>query len=119
MMSDRKGGGTIMADTQAGAPEASESAGKLYGPGVLMVFGLACLVVAAWCGSDLYRAYFQEASEQAKTWGTTTLLFNWGGVVAFVLGAVYAFVLAGKRWKKAAAEPGDEGGANKPPDPGA
>jgi len=63
-----------------------------------MVLGLFMLVIAAWCGYDL--ATKEEWQEEGKT---GAIAFNWAGMIGFGLAAVYAFVLAAKRSKGAAA----------------
>ena len=68
-----------------------------YGPGLLMVFGLALLVVAAWCGYDL-----STREEWVKEGRTGAILFNWGGMIVAAAAAVYAFILAAVRAKKPA-----------------
>lgn len=106
-----------MAETDSPTPDAPQPASKPYGPGVLMVFGLACLVVAAWCGWDLYLFYLAADSDQAKNWSSTTLLFNWAGMAGFLIGAIYAFVLAAKRSKPGGAD--SPGADAKTPESGA
>lgn len=103
-----------MADTDPKAPEAPQTVARPYGPGVLMVFGLVCLVVAAWCGWEIYTNVYRQDLAKDALW----LVSNWGGAIGFAIGAIYAFVLAGRRSKQAAQSDG-EGGANKPREPGA
>ena len=99
-----------MAKTESPPPDASQSAGRPLGPGVLMVFGLACLAVAAYCGWD--------ATHPKADWGEGTIGMNWAGAALFGIGAVYSFVLAAKRSKQGQA--GAAGAdSDKPPQPGA
>ena len=101
-----------MAETESPPPNAPQPAGQPLGPGVLMVFGLICLGVAAWCGWD--------AAHPKADWGehSIAIWMNWGGAALFGLGAVYCFVLAAKRSKQgqAGAAGADSG---KPPQAGA
>lgn len=87
-----------MADQPRGEKQETPSTPQPWGPGPLMIFGLALLVVAGWCGWDLY-----SKEEWRKAGDTMTILFNWGGVIAGIGGAIYTFVLAAKRSKKDAA----------------
>jgi len=67
-----------------------------YGPGPLMVFGLALLAVAAWCGYDLWSQEWYTKNELSK------IIFNWGGMIVAAAAAVYAFILAAVRSQKPA-----------------
>jgi hypothetical protein len=58
-----------------------------------MIYGLACLVVAAWCAYDLLSGKFPE-ERQGAIW------FNWMALALGGVGAIYFFVLAAKRSKK-------------------
>lgn len=87
-----------MPDQPSKPPASGKPKKTPYSPGVLMVFGLGLLIVAAWCGYDL-----ATKEEWQKEGMTGTILFNWVGMVAFGLVAVYLFVLAAKRAKGGAA----------------
>ena len=86
-----------MEETPMTGQEAVLTKKMRYGPGPLMVFGLALLVVAAWCGYDLWS---QE--EWYKKDELSKILFNWGGMIVAAAAAVYAFILAAVRSKKPA-----------------
>lgn len=104
-----------MADTQPEGQESAPPKPYAYGPGLLMVFGLGLLLLAAYCGSDLYyKAYAPSDSGKPLEWADSpvTILMNWGAMVASVGGAVYCFVLAVIRSKKAS---GGDAGAGSPP----
>ena len=73
-----------------------------YGPGMLMIFGLALLALALWCAYDLFVR--QDTAEKSTTWYT----FNYSGLVLGGLGAVYAWILAAIRSKKGIGTPTDE-----------
>jgi len=75
-----------------------------YGPGMLMIFGLALLALALWCAYDLLVR--QDTAEKSTTWYT----FNYSGLVLGGLGAVYAWILAAIRAKKGIGTPGDNRG---------
>ena len=75
-----------------------------YGPGMLMIFGLALLALALWCAYDLFVR--QDTAEKSTTWYT----FNYGGLVLGGLGAVYAWILAAIRSKKGIGTPTDDRG---------
>jgi len=63
-----------------------------YGPGLLMIFGLALVAVAAWCAWDL-----SAKEDWVKEGRTGTIMFNWAAMVAGVVGAIYCFILAAIR----------------------
>ena len=65
------------------------------GPGPMMAFGLGLLVVAAWCGWDLYAK-----EDWVKEGRTGTIIINWCGLIGACIGAIYCFLLAAKRSKK-------------------
>ena len=75
-----------------------------YGPGLLMIFGLALLALALWCAYDLFVR--QDTAEKSTTW----YIFNYGGLVLGGLGAVYTWILAAIRSKKGIGTPGDDRG---------
>jgi hypothetical protein len=86
-----------MGDNQTvGAPPAAPDQGpaqperKPYGPGPLMVFGLALLAVGAWCGKDFFFPPEAWVKEQRSGW----VWMNGAAMVAAVIAAVYSFVLA-------------------------
>ena len=85
-----------MAENPTPPGEATPPAREPYGPGVLMVLGLFCLIVAAWCGND----YFNPKEEWVKTGQQFTIGINGVGMVAGAAGAIYAFVLAALRARK-------------------
>jgi hypothetical protein len=89
-----------MADVEK--PDVTEKppAKQPYGPGVLMVLGLGLLVLAGWCGYDLYAR--EEWVEEGHT---GTIMMNWGGLIAGAVGSVYVFALAVIRSRKAAGTP--------------
>jgi len=83
-----------MTDQPSQEPDTNKPKKRPFGPGLLMVFGFGLLIVAAWCGYDL------ATKEEWQVEGQTgTIIFNWVGMVAFGLVAVYLFVLAAKRSK--------------------
>jgi hypothetical protein len=83
--------------TQTRAPQPPPER-KPYGPGPLMVFGLALLVVSGYCFYDLFLG--GKAEEWAKAGSQGTIIMNWGGMVAAAAAAVYCFVMAVRRSKK-------------------
>ena len=99
-----------MAETDSKTPDTPPPAAKPYGPGPLMVFGLACAAVAVYCGWD--------ASHPKADWGEGTIWMNWAGAVFFGIGAVYCFVLATKRSKQPKADSADSE-SDRPPESGA
>jgi hypothetical protein len=70
-----------------------EPEGRRHGPGPLLIYGLVCLVVAAWCAYDLFSGKFPE-ERQGTIW------INWLVLALSGAGAAYFFVLAAKRSKK-------------------
>lgn len=64
-----------------------------YGPGLLMVFGLALLGLALWCTYDLFIAQKGEGD-------ATFQAFNYGGMIAGAVAGVYCLILAAIRSKK-------------------
>jgi len=82
-----------------------------YGPGMLMIYGLALLALAAYCAYDLFGGPADEWRAEGKEWYVT---LNWIVMVLAVLGAIYAWVLAAIRSKKGVGAPtGDRGLAEK------
>jgi len=81
-------------------PEAEKKTAKAppYGPGMLMVFGLALLALALWCFYDLFVG--GAGKEWAVKGNQGTIMFNYAGMIGGALGAVYAFVLAAVRARK-------------------
>ena len=81
-----------------------------YGPGLLMVFGLALLGMALWCTYDLFIAQKGEGD-------ATFQAFNYGGMIAGGVAGAYCLILAAIRSKKgmpdaaAPAEPPSDSGA--------
>jgi len=88
-----------MADNEPVQTQETPPPKQPFSPGVLMVLGLFLLVIAAWCGYDLY-----SKEDWVKAEKTGTILMNWVGLVVFAIGALYAFILAAVRSKKGAAE---------------
>jgi len=78
-----------------------------YGPGLLMIYGLALLALAAYCAYDLFGGAADEWRAAGKEWYVT---LNWVIMIAAILGAIYAWVLAAIRSKKGIGTPGDEDG---------
>jgi len=64
-----------------------------YGPGLLMVFGLALLGLALWCIYDLFIA-------QKGAGDTTFQAFNYGGMIGGAVAGAYCLILAAIRSKK-------------------
>ena len=97
-----------MPDTQSDAGTQPPAKRAPYGPGPLMIFGIALLVVAAFCFKDV--VYPAEAvtgwRQQGKDWYIT---MNWAVMIVAVIGAAYSFILAAKRSGKAAAGQQDGG----------
>ena len=89
-----------MEETPTTSQKASPTKKAPYGPGVLMVFGLALVAVAVWCGYDLHAK-----EEWVKEGRTGTILFNWAGLIIAAIAAVYTFILAAVRAKKPTGEP--------------
>ena len=102
-----------MAETDSKTPDTPQPAAKPYGPGLLMVFGLACAIFAAWCGWELYTKVYQQDQGKDALW----IAFNWAGAVGFAIGAVYCFVLATKRSKQPKADSADSE-SDRPPESG-
>jgi len=70
-----------------------------YGPGLLMIFGLALVALAAYCFLDLFvRGMPEEWRKEGKDW---YIQMNWVVMIASAAGAAYAFVLAALRSRKA------------------
>jgi len=84
-----------------------------YGPGMLMIYGLALLALAAYCAYDLFGGTAEEWRAQGKEWYVT---MNWVVMIAAILAAVYAWVLAAIRAKKGVGRPPTEGGEPSSPD---
>ena len=82
---------------------------KPYGPGVLMIFGLALLAIAAWCAKDSFWPPESWIKEQR----TGTIWFNKIALIPSLLGAIYAFVLAAIRSRKGAGGAGEASGADE------
>ena len=80
------------------AVPATEERRQRHGPGLLLFFGLVCLLVAAWCFYDLFLGS-AGSSWEAKG-NTGTIWVNWMMLALGVVGAVYFFVLAAVRSKK-------------------
>ena len=76
-----------------------------YGPGLLMVFGLFLLALAAYCAYDLFGGAADEWRAGGKEWYVT---LNWVIMIAAILAAVYAWVLAAIRSKQGIGTPTDE-----------
>ena len=87
-----------MADNEPVQTQETPPPKQPFSPGVLMVLGLFLLVIAAWCGYDLYS---KEA--WVKEGATYKIVINWAGLVVFAIGAIYAFILAAVRSKKGVA----------------
>ncbi|HET6441513.1 MAG TPA: hypothetical protein VFH53_03975 [Phycisphaerae bacterium] len=81
-----------------------------YGPGLLMIYGLALLAMAAYCAYDLFGGAAEEWRAEGKEWYVT---LNWVIMIAAILGAVYAWVLAAIRAKKGVGTPTDGRGPAK------
>jgi hypothetical protein len=96
-----------MADTETPQKSEPQPAREPIGPGPLMAIGLVLLLIAAWCGND-----FLFPKEQWKKEGTDYKVWMNGGMMAAAaVGALYVFVQAFIRHKKAQEEP-----ASKKPD---
>ena len=97
-------------DTNTGGEGRPEK--QPYGPGLLMVFGLALVGLALWCAYDLFIAQKGEGDAAFK-------LFNYGGLIVGGLAGVYCLILAVIRSKKgmpdavAPAEPPSEPAATE------
>jgi hypothetical protein len=79
-----------------------------YGPGLMALFGLALLVVAAFCGRDYFWPSKEWEEAPWKVW------FNGGAMAAGVAGAIYCFVAAVVRSKKkGGADPKDSASSDK------
>ncbi|MBE3071127.1 MAG: hypothetical protein IMZ55_19825 [Acidobacteria bacterium] len=99
-----------MADLEPAGGETPRPEKQPFSPGMLMALGLFLLVIAAWCGYDLY-----SKEDWVKDEKTGTILINWGGLIGFALGAAYAFILAAIRSKSPKAT--RLGGKAPPPGP--
>jgi len=78
-------------DTNTGGEDRPEK--QPYGPGLLMVFGLALAGLALWCAYDLFIAQKGEGDATFK-------IFNYGGLIVGGLAGIYCFILAAVRSKK-------------------
>ena len=76
-----------------------------YGPGLLMIFGLFLLAMAAYCAYDLFGGTADEWRAEGKEWYVT---LNWVIMIAAILAAIYAWVLAAIRAKKGVGTPTDD-----------
>lgn len=83
-----------MAENKPQEPPTPAKAKEPYGPGMMAVFGLVLLVVAAFCGMDYFSPGKELAEAPWKVW------FNGCAMVASACGAVYCFVAAAIRSKK-------------------
>jgi heme/copper-type cytochrome/quinol oxidase subunit 2 len=81
-----------------------------YGPGLLMIYGLALLALAAYCAYDLLGGTAEEWRAQGKEWYVT---LNWVIMIVAILAAIYAWVLAAIRSKKGVGTPTDARGPAK------
>ena len=77
------------------------------GPGLMLLFGLAAIGVACWCGKDFFFP--------PKDWGSSSVWFNGLCMVAGVAVGIYCFVMAVRRSHK----PATAADASKPPEPDA
>ena len=86
-----------------------------YGPGLLMVFGLFLLALAAYCAYDLFGGPAEEewGPGSGKEWYVP---LNWVIMIVTTLAAIYAWVLAAIRAKKGIGTPPAEGGEPTSPD---
>jgi len=76
---------------------------KPYGPGMLIIFGIVCLIIGIYILYALYPGGEAETwTDEGKQW---KIYFNWGAAVVAFLAAIYSFVLAGMRSKKGLPEP--------------
>jgi hypothetical protein len=92
-----------MADNPNVRSQSDAPARQPYGPGPLMVFGLGCVALAAYCFLDLFvRGMPEEWHKAGNDWYVP---LNWVIMIAAAIGAVYLFVLAAKRSKNPAAPP--------------
>ena len=73
-----------------------------YGPGLLMIYGLALLALAAYCAYDLFGGAAEEWRAEGKEWYVT---LNWVIMIVAILAAIYAWVLAAIRSKKGVGTP--------------
>jgi len=89
-----------------------------YSPGVLLLMGIVLLALAAFCFHDV--VYPANALKQWQEEGATfTIYLNWAVLFGAAAGAVYAFVLAAKRWKTPPAgatvpQPSEPAGPDEP-----
>jgi len=88
------------------AAPATEERRPFHGPGPLMIYGLACLVVAAWCAYDLFLG--SKGSDWEASGSTGAIWFNRVALALGVIGAVCFFVLAAVRSKKPPSEDASE-----------
>jgi hypothetical protein len=108
-----------MADSKQAPEPAARAAPQPYGPGLMLIFGVGLLALAYWFGRD----FFDPPEAWVKEGRNVTIWINGGVMVAGVGGAIYCFIMAARRSKKAAE--GASGGstapadAPKPPDVGA
>ena len=88
-------------NTQPPSPPSQQEPPKPqpYGPGLLMIFGLALTVLAAYCFLDLFvRGMPEEWRKAGNDW---YIPMNWAVMIASAAGAAYAFVVAAVRSRKA------------------
>ena len=71
---------------------------KPFGPGMLIIFGLVFLVIAAYVLYALYPG--GEAATWEKDEQYWKIYFNWGAVVVGLVAGIYSFILAAIRSKK-------------------
>jgi predicted Co/Zn/Cd cation transporter (cation efflux family) len=71
-----------------------------HGPGVLIIFGVALLLLAGYCLIDVTRQSGREL---------TFIVLNWGGAIVSAVAAVYCFALAVVRSRRSKAGPPDSG----------
>ena len=82
------------------SPPPAESKSAPWGPGPLMIFGLALVGLAVYCAVDLFVRNMPEEWRQAgNAW---YIPMNWAIMIAAAVGAGCAFVLAVKRSKEPA-----------------
>lgn len=75
-----------------------------WGPGPLILFGLALVFVAGWCFKDIIWPGQQAVTwrQEGKDW---YIPINWGVMLAAVGGVGYSFVMAVMRSRKKGASP--------------
>ena len=77
-----------MAENEPQGQSEKRPAKEPYGAGLLILFGLGLLVIAAFCAKDYFWAGDKWKGEEWKVW------WNGAAMIVAALVAIYCFVLA-------------------------